>query len=92
MIEGEKGHRQLSRLMMNQGKTNCNTYTLKKSERSDSTLRHSIFDILRFCGSLLNLNPEPCTLERIRPNSDRLCSCSGPALLPARAGRSDWKK
>jgi len=25
----------------------------KKTERSDSTLRHSIFDILRFCGSLL---------------------------------------
>jgi len=25
---------------------------LKKIERSDSILRHSIFDILRFCGSL----------------------------------------
>ena len=28
---------------------------LKKTERSDSTLRHSIFDILRFCGSLLTV-------------------------------------
>jgi len=26
---------------------------LKTTERSDSTLRHSIFNILRFCGSLL---------------------------------------
>ena len=26
----------------------------KKLERSDSILRHSIFDILRFCGSLFN--------------------------------------
>ncbi len=25
-----------------------------KTKRSDSTLRHSIFDILRFCGSLFN--------------------------------------
>ena len=25
----------------------------KKTERSETTLRHSIFDILRFCGSLL---------------------------------------
>ena len=28
---------------------------LKKSERSDSILRHSTFDILRFCGSLLTV-------------------------------------
>jgi hypothetical protein len=48
MIEGKKGYSQLSRLMMNQDETNCNTYTLKKSERSDSALRHSIFEILRF--------------------------------------------
>jgi hypothetical protein len=27
-------------------------YFIKMIERSDSTLRHSIFDILRFCGSL----------------------------------------
>jgi|GEM_PF-5863739 len=32
MIEGKKGYSQLSRLMMNQDETNCNTYTLKKSE------------------------------------------------------------
>jgi hypothetical protein len=62
MIEGKKGYSQLSRLMMNQDETNCNTYTLKKSERSDSALRHSIFEILRFCGSLLNINPEPMNL------------------------------
>jgi len=61
MIEGKKGYSQLSRLMMNKDETYCNTYTLKKSERSDSALRHSIFDILRFCGSLLNINPEPRT-------------------------------
>jgi hypothetical protein len=29
-------------------------YFIKMIERSDSTLRHSIFDILRFCGSLFN--------------------------------------
>jgi len=28
-------------------------YFIKKTKRSDSTLRHSTFDILRFCGSLL---------------------------------------
>jgi hypothetical protein len=27
-------------------------YFIKMTERSDSILRHSIFDILRFCGSL----------------------------------------
>ncbi len=31
----------------------CRTvYFIKMIERSDSTLRHSTFDILRFCGSL----------------------------------------
>jgi hypothetical protein len=49
----------------------------KMTERSDSILRHSIFDILRFCGSLFNfvkfhtrfgsvritLNVEPRTFE-----------------------------
>ncbi len=30
-------------------------YFIKKmTERSETTLRHSIFDILRFCGSLFN--------------------------------------
>ena len=29
-------------------------FIFKKIERSDSTLRHSIFDILRFCGSLFD--------------------------------------
>jgi hypothetical protein len=29
-------------------------YIIKKTERSDSTLRHSTFDILRFCGSLFS--------------------------------------
>ena len=29
-------------------------YFIKKTERSDSTLRHSTFDILRFCGSLFS--------------------------------------
>jgi len=61
-------------------------FIFKKVERSDSTLRHSIFDILRFCGSLFIK-----TFEHISPISDRLYSCTGPALLPARAGRSDWK-
>ena len=28
---------------------------LKKTERSETALRHSIFDILRFCGSLFNI-------------------------------------
>jgi hypothetical protein len=28
-------------------------FIYKRIERSDSTLRHSSFDILRFCGSLL---------------------------------------
>jgi hypothetical protein len=27
-------------------------YFIKKTEQSETTLRHSIFDILRFCGSL----------------------------------------
>ena len=62
MIEGKKGYSQLSRLIMKQDETNCNTCTLKKSERSDSALRHSIFDILGFCGSLFNINPKPRTL------------------------------
>jgi hypothetical protein len=62
------------------------SFRFKKVERSDSTRRHSIFDILRFCGSLFNP-----AFERLKPFPDRLRSCSGPALLPARAGRSDWK-
>jgi hypothetical protein len=33
----------------------CRTvYFIKKTEQSETTLRHSIFDILRFCGSLFN--------------------------------------
>jgi hypothetical protein len=61
-------------------------YSAEKATKakSDSTLRHSIFDILRFCGSLFIQ-----TFERLKPISDRLCPCSGPALLPARARRSD---
>ena len=31
----------------------CPFFLKKKTERSETTLRHSIFDILRFCGSLL---------------------------------------
>ena len=29
-------------------------YFIKKTEQSETTLRHSIFDILRFCGSLFS--------------------------------------
>ena len=34
-------------------KMNYEYFMQRALERSDSTLRHSIFDILRFCGSLL---------------------------------------
>jgi hypothetical protein len=72
-------------------------FIIKKVERSDSTLRHSIFDILRFCGSAgfrSRLQRDSLfvkAFEQLLPISDRPGLCSGPALLPARAGRSDWK-
>jgi hypothetical protein len=34
-------------------------FIIKKVERSDSTLRHSIFDILRFCGFAVRFLSKP---------------------------------
>ena len=38
-------------------------FYIKKMERSESTLRHSLFDILRFCGSLLMQFHTNCCLQ-----------------------------
>ena len=44
---------------------------LKKMERSDSILRNSLFDILRFCGSLFNFLKFHTSLQMIEDKQQR---------------------